>query len=81
MSIRMHIRIFQLLEVLQSLCFEVKILYTTRHIMKNCDFHVELCDGMCTELTFDGEFVDHFVHSDLFILKIDEVMFYSSSTS
>ena len=37
--------------------------------------------GMCTILTFDGEFIDHFGHSDLFILKIDEVMFYSSSNS
>lgn len=49
--------------------------------MKNCDFHVELCDGMCTILAFDGEFIDHFGHSDVFILKVDEVMFYSSSNS
>ena len=77
----MHIQIFQLLEVLQRLCFEVKILDTTRHIMKSCDFHGELCDGLCTILAFDGEFIDHFGHCDLFILKIDQVMFYSSSNS
>lgn len=42
--------------------------------MRNCDFHVELRDGMCTTLAFDGDFIDHVGHSGLFILKIDEVL-------